>query len=144
MIQLREKVAVKTATGELHGELFIGADGLPELRLDVQFDNESFRPGTLPAAWIVISHTCGTLYSAWDLIWNLIEEIAIAQREAEEEKPCRQGDGYVSHDFIGFTCIRCGVDECDHAQQREMDNRIAQEVDERRDDERLNETHKTA
>lgn len=119
---LRETVTILTPAGNFKGHLRVGADGLPEL--SVVYDHASqmgmatwsgplrYRPATLPAAWIVTSPTCGTLYSAWDLIWNLIEEIAQAQREAEE----------------------CG-DAKDGERNRATENAIAWELDERRADE---------
>lgn len=83
---LREFVLIKTPAGYLTGELFVGEDWLPELVLDSQRESESYRPATFPAAWIVISFACGPLYSVWHLICNLIEEIAVAEREAKAEE----------------------------------------------------------
>lgn len=93
------------------GRLVIGADGLPEVEvplieghMGIHAGPLRFRPATIPAAWIVTSPTCGTLYSAWDLVWNLIEEIARAQREAEDDAKERE-------------------------RNRSIDNRIEEELD---------------
>lgn len=134
---LRESVTIKTATTDLKGELFVGADGLPELWLDAQFSNESFTPATIPAAWTIrnLNGTLeGVLLETWNAISYFRDRITCAQREVEAD-PCRQGDGFVSHDFIGDICIRCGLSDRDRARQREIDARTAQEIDERRKNE---------
>lgn len=115
-MSLREKVIVKTATIDLQGELVVGADGLPELIVDCSIictgRREQYRPWTLPAAWTVITkHTFpGILLDAWRMIERCHHDIAEAQREEE-------------------------IDDRDRAQQREINNRLAEEVDERRIDE---------
>lgn len=109
---LREAVTIKTAIGELHGELFVGVDGLPELLVDCGCP-EYYRPATFPAAWKIhwklLQNPTMVLMHGWDTIVNLREDIQAAQREAESYSEDR-----------------------DRAEQREIDNRIAMEIDERR------------
>lgn len=101
---LRESVLIKTATTDLQGELFVGADGLPELRVacegcnpysktdfHLDLDTLTYRPDTLPAAWSLRTpNTFPGLHDmpllvAWQAIERIREEIRDAQREAEEE-----------------------------------------------------------
>lgn len=87
MAQLRENVRVKTATGELAGYLFVGAEGLPELRIDEgKEQNYKYRPATLPTAWRLSSPTCGELYQAWLDVERIQRQLAVAQREAAEKE----------------------------------------------------------
>lgn len=104
-MQMREKVIVKTATTDLEGELFVGADGMPELFVWSWPDH--YRPWTFPRSWSISSKSVGDLYSAWCRIEEVLKEVRDAQREAETE-------------------------DRDRAQQREMNNRTENEIDERR------------
>lgn len=92
MSELREDVRIVTDSGKLSGYLFVGADGLPELRLETQIDNESFRPATFPAAWRITSVTCGELYQAWREVEAIQMRLRVAQREAEQETPEPEDD----------------------------------------------------
>jgi len=70
----------------------------------------------------------------------MVEVSNAKEREADAEEVCRQGDGHISHDVIGDTCIRCGKPFSgdgphDHARQRSIDNQIAVEVDHQREEE---------
>lgn len=83
---LREKVIIKTATTNIEGELFVGADGLPELVIGV-WDREFYRPWTLPAAWTVCyrsDNQSDILLYTWIRISDLRQDIRDAQREADE------------------------------------------------------------
>lgn len=84
---LREYVVVETTTDmRVSGSLFVGADGLPELRLDGQL----FTPATLPAAWTIHwrrDNETDVLFDAWGSLIDLRREIADAQREQETPEP---------------------------------------------------------
>lgn len=115
MNALRESVRVKTATGELAGHLYVGVDGLSELRLDTQLDNEHFTPAQFPAAWTLRAiGDPGALLAAWWGIQGIREDVARAEREAEEDD-----------------------NDKERARENATENRIAQEIDERREDETL-------
>lgn len=97
---LREFVTIKTATGDLKGYLYVGADGLPELRLEypgrsvlgygtettATFRQETFQPSSFPAAWELQQEEldAGILFCAWRTIAEMQWDIAQAQREIEE------------------------------------------------------------
>ena len=95
---LTEEVMVKTDTGvDMRGKLFVGADGLPEVRVTeeaVEGDvHQVFRPATFPAAWSLRATRTtgpGPLLTAWQEIEHIREEIAIAEREAESEEERKQ------------------------------------------------------
>lgn len=108
-MSLREKVYIKTPAGNLEGELFVGTDGLPELDVFAGDMTCLYRTYAFPAAWSITSPSHGLLLTAWTQIETIREQIRDAQREAEAEDEDR-----------------------DHAKQRDIDNRIAQEIDERR------------
>ena len=90
---LYEMVIVKTDTGvEMSGKLFVGADGLPEVRVTedaVEGEvHQVFRPATFPAVWSLRAPRNpwpGALLTAWQEIEEIREAIAIAEREAEGE-----------------------------------------------------------
>lgn len=97
MSTLRESVIVRTDYGsDLHGELYVGVDELPEL--DVTERNiygavltpRRYRPATLPVAWTVCYHPgnkTDILLNTWRAISLMRQEIADAQREVESETP---------------------------------------------------------
>ena len=90
---LTEEVRILIDTGvEMHGKLFVGLDGLPEVRVTedaVEGEvHQVFRPATFPAAWSLRATRTtgpGPLLTAWQEIEHLREEIAIAEREEETE-----------------------------------------------------------
>ena len=90
---LIQKVIVKTDTGvDLRGRLFVGHDGLPEIRViedAVEGEvHQVFRPATFPAVWSLRAPRNpwpGALLTAWQEIEEIREAIAIAEREAEGE-----------------------------------------------------------
>ena len=111
---LKERVIVKTPTDEMHGVLFVRADGLPEVRVTadaVEGDvHQVFRPATFPAVWTLRAPRNtwpGVLLTAWQEIEHIRERLRLAEQETEQ-------------------------DERDQAQQRETDARIAEEVDRQR------------
>lgn len=92
---LREPVIVRTGTGpDLHGELFVGADGLPELDVEIKvgYDtHEIYSPHTIPAAWTIqwVPSLNNTLIDGWRTIERVRQQIRDAQREAEAaSRPC--------------------------------------------------------
>lgn len=88
-MSLREKVCIKTPTGDFEGELYVGVDGLPELRMvagDVW--SPCYRPATFPATWSLIAiggRAHGVLLQAWIDISDIRSAVVDAQREAEAE-----------------------------------------------------------
>lgn len=108
---LREDVIVKTLTGELHGHLFIGTDGLPEVdmnerRMDYLYPDR-YRLATFPDAWEidpVQGRMPGHLLQAWWNIQQIQHDLAVAERETED-------------------------DAKEHERNRSIDNAIALEVD---------------
>ena len=90
---LTEEVRILIDTGvEMHGKLFVGLDGLPEVRVTedaVEGEvHQVFRPATFPAAWsrrAPRNTWPGVLLDAWNKNEQIREEIAIAEREAEGE-----------------------------------------------------------
>lgn len=92
MTQLREDVIVLTGTTKLRGELFVGADALPELFAPVSdslWQERTYRPATLPTEWTLSSPTCGELYIAWREIEEIRARLRRAQREEEAmSRPC--------------------------------------------------------
>lgn len=100
MSDLREDVIVNTGTTKLRGKLFVGADGLPRLRVYNGTISETLRiefytPTTFPAAWTVCyqrGNETNLLYDAWTRICDLRQEIVDAQREAEQETPQPEDD----------------------------------------------------
>ena len=112
---LYEMVMVRTDTGaEMHGVLFVRADGLPEVRVTedaVEGEvHQVFRPATFPAVWTLRAPRNtwpGVLLTAWQEIEHIRERLRLAEQETEQ-------------------------DERDQAQQRETDARIAEEVDRQR------------
>ena len=111
---LKERVIVKTPTDEMHGVLFVRADGLPEVRVTedaVEGDaHQVFRPATFPAVWTLRAPRNtwpGVLLEAWNEVMHIRQRLVVAEREAEDN-------------------------ERDQAHQRETDARIAEEVDRQR------------
>ena len=103
MSTLHESVIIRTGAGpNLHGELFVGEDGLPELEVSTTItlggfcgsDTKTYRPATFPAAWrlLTVSPYQGVLYDAWVALTTLRDVIAKAQREAERETPEPEDD----------------------------------------------------
>ena len=111
---LAEEVRILIDTGvEMHGKLFVGLDGLPEVRVTedaVEGEvHQVFRPATFPATWTLRAPRNtwpGPLLTAWQEIEHIIEEIAIAEREDDNER--------------------------DQAHQCETDARISEEVERQR------------
>lgn len=124
MSRLRESVIIKTFTDDLKGELFVGADGLPELVITINGRTlEPYRPATLPAAWTVCPiHAAGwgVLYDAWTDIEAILQHIRDAQREADEAE---KAELYREDDTQERECTRA------------TENTLAREIDERRGDE---------
>lgn len=100
MSQLHENVRVITATSELAGHLYVGADGLPELEVFypltteeqtfIRKRSEIFSPWTIPATYAVYpiyAAGWGVLYDAWTDIAAVLQHIRDAQRETETEIP---------------------------------------------------------
>lgn len=88
MSDLREAVTITTGIGmKCQGHLFVGSNGLPELRLDMQQNDENFTPSTFPAVWGLSSPTCGDLYQAWRDVEAVQMQLRVAQREAKQETP---------------------------------------------------------
>jgi len=101
---LREEVYITTATGELKGYLSVGADGLPELFVEHEHASQvgmyvhtgplHYRPATFPAAWKIDSNPYSPdtgLWAAWCGIEAIICDLAVAQREAEDDaKECER------------------------------------------------------
>lgn len=92
-MKMREDVIVKTGTGELQGYLFVGHDGLPGLEMAerryLALHTDIYRPATFPAAWelrYVLHDKEPILYPAWCAIQRLQEQIAQAEREADDEE----------------------------------------------------------
>lgn len=92
MNRLRESVIIHTPGGDLQGELFVGADGLPELRLESDIIYAyPYRPATIPATWGPIvdaddERIEGPLLAAWRGIDSIRQAIAMIQRDAEAEE----------------------------------------------------------
>lgn len=89
-MKLTERVRVITGTGtRLAGCLFVGADGLPEVRVKEDAVEgevwQALRPSQFPDAWNLLSPTCGELYQAWREIEAVQMRLRVAQREAEDE-----------------------------------------------------------
>lgn len=99
MSTLHESVIIRTGAGpNLHGELFVGEDGLPTLRIPRYPDNSSFKsafydfyiPATFPATWTVCYHPgneTDILIYVWTRICDMRREIVDAQREVEQHEP---------------------------------------------------------
>jgi hypothetical protein len=88
MSLLREAVMIKTEGGELQGELFVGADGLPELRTSTAFQL-SYRPETFPNAWSlhpISRYGPEVLLESWRQITCIRERLRVAQRDADAEE----------------------------------------------------------
>lgn len=137
MSPLREPVTIKTATTDLKGVLYVGEDGLPELRVEQRHPTipytrvDTCRPWSLPAAWTVCPlHAAGwgVLYDAWTDIEVVLQHIRDAQREAEamarpcddcgEPNPCRciealPGEPH-NEDAICGLCGEAGADKIPH------------------------------
>jgi len=120
---MREDVIIKTATGDLRGHLFVGHDHLPELAADerdVVGAYAFYRPATVPATWTLLPvEGPGILLLCWREISLWQGDIALAQREAEE---CDQQED-----------IEAGASN--QAREREIDNRVASEIDNQREEE---------
>lgn len=105
MSPLREPVIVHTAISDLMGHLFVGVDGLPELKVEIPLSmvpgvyyptsSTSYRPATFPYAWLLRaadpSHDVGgidegILIAAWSDIERIQRQIAAARREEETEE----------------------------------------------------------
>lgn len=85
-MSLREDVIVLTPTAPLKGELFVGADGLPELAVG-ECDREFYRPATIPNTWGLMPRgEDGLLLLTWLAIQELQSDIAKAQREHDDEE----------------------------------------------------------
>jgi hypothetical protein len=85
---LRESVSVKTPYGEVKGNLFIGADGLPEVRVEHYLLRcENLRPATFPAGWSLslVPGESGILLGAWNQIQELQTRLAQAERDVERD-----------------------------------------------------------
>lgn len=88
MSQLRESVTIVIPGGTLSGYLFVGAERLPELEIPPPGGYwGTYRPATFPAAWAIWPpHGVipGPLMEAWWKIEGIQDQLATAQREAEE------------------------------------------------------------
>jgi hypothetical protein len=107
------------------GHLRIGMDGLPIVHVTIeQTDGELtqyYRPGWFPAAWSLRplkGHAPELLLDAWQEIDAIRERLKAAEREAEDVERTR-------------------------AEQREADNRIAEELNEGREEEHVGTAHDT-
>lgn len=80
-MRIREAVRVRMDMKEIDGVLFV-SNGFPRL-----FTEEFGCYGltTFPAAWSLSSPTCGPLYTAWRDIEEIMEQLKVAEREAENE-----------------------------------------------------------
>ena len=103
---------------DLSGKLFVGADGLPVLRVTedaVEGEvHQVFRPATFPAVWSLRAPRNtwpGVLLDAWNKIEQIRGDIAFAERLEE---------------------ARAEEEERDQEQQREINNRIAEELERQR------------
>ena len=88
MKELREKATIKTPLGIIQGHLFLGQDGLPELRIDGE-KWRSFRPAQFPDAWDMDVHLgqleLGPLLRAWLMIDTARGIVSEAQREEDKQ-----------------------------------------------------------
>ena len=89
----KERVIVKTPTDEMRGVLFVGADGLPEVRVTedaVEGEvHQVFRPATFPTVWSLRAPRNtwpGVLLTAWQEIEHIRQRLVVAEREAESEE----------------------------------------------------------
>ena len=90
---MTEPVEIWTTNPPLHrvayGVLFVGVDGLPEVRVTedaVEGEvHQVFRPATIPACWVVMppeGEWRGVLLEAWHEIEGIRERLRAAEREA--------------------------------------------------------------
>ena len=97
MSALREDITIKTATSTLNGWLYVGQDGLPDVRIKeeaVEGDVwQTFRPSQFPAAWELRQAEpgdVGILFESWRTIMEMQFDIAQAQRETEDDAKERE------------------------------------------------------
>lgn len=114
---LAEAVEIWTSEPSVHrigpATLVVGFDELPRLMFSQGAVDYTYYNSTLPRCWSLrplLGHAPGSLLGAWREIDAIKERLKAAEREVEQ-------------------------DERDQAQQREADNRTAQEIDERREEE---------
>lgn len=92
-MKLTERVTILTDTGtKLAGYLFVGADGLPALKVKEDAVEgevwQAFTPAQFPAAWTVCwrnGNATNVLFDKWAQINYMLKEIRDAQRDAEAE-----------------------------------------------------------
>ena len=92
MSSLREEVLIKTTTGELHGYLFVGQDGLPQVHVDMPIENlvryYVYLPATFPSCYELQQAELGDvgiLFESWRTILEMQFDLAQAQRYADDD-----------------------------------------------------------
>lgn len=127
MPPLREIVTIKTPIGDLHGNLYVGADHLPELEIPPPGGYwGTYRPASFPAWWSLrplAGQASGLLLLAWNEIAAMQSRLAEAERE--ERDHAEEEDGETEEEELYQA----------NARQRSIDNRVAAEIDHQRGEE---------